>query len=384
MLALGCGLIASIGITRVMAKRSTDAPEATVEMEAIYVALEDIPTGDKITAELIKLEEWPVEKVPDDALRDLTEVVDQHPKSRIYAGQPILRRQLNEGSGATAHIPEGYRVVPVKVDAKSGGSGMIRPGDRVDVAVHLQKCAAKSIPRSEVRLVLQDVKVFAVNDVYEAVDDTGDQIKAQTISLLVTPPQAQKLILAEESGKIRCMMRGVSGDGEAELAAVSMDELLGGTEVGDREKESEATAALNPAPASPNAPPEDFLKFLEDFGQGKPDPAADPFKPAVQWRMRVISADEVRDEVMELDAETLADNQADGSQTGKPGGFSRWTLTSGAASPSAAAAEPATAPPAEEQEETPEEADDAEPDGPELGPDDDAEAPDDGLANRRE
>ena len=41
--------------------------------------------------------------------------------------------------GATALIPKGYRVVPVKVDLVSGGSSLILPGDRVDVMVHLVK-----------------------------------------------------------------------------------------------------------------------------------------------------------------------------------------------------------------------------------------------------
>jgi pilus assembly protein CpaB len=393
MLALGCGLIASIGITRVMATRSTDGPEATAEMEAIYVAIEDIPTGDRITAEMIRTEEWPLEKIPEDAIRELESVVEQRPKSRIYAGQPILQRQLSEGTSATSHIPDGYRVVPVKVDAVSGGSSMIRPGDRVDVTVHLQKCPNKSIPKSEVRMVLQDVKVFAINDVYEAVDDTGDQIKAQTISLMVTPAQAQKVILAEESGKIRLVMRGPGGEEPAEVAEVTMEDLLGGgTEVADRAEESDAMQDLYALPGS--GPPNEFIDALLN-GQGTSCPAAGPPLPqTVQWRMRVIAGDEVREELMELDAPPPADASADGSAApGSSGGkFSFWRMMSDVAS--AAAARPAEtgsdAGPAEDVD--PAETDTIDDDGaedgetiegPELEADEQLDAGDGELANRR-
>lgn len=341
MLALGCGLIASIGITRVMATRSTDAPDAAADMEAIYVALEDIPTGDKITAEIIKLEEWPKEKIPEDAIRELEAVVDQRPRSRIYAGQPILHRQLSEGNSATSHIPEGYRAVPVKVDAVSGGSSMIRPGDRVDISVHLQRNPAKQIPRNEVRLVLQDVKVFAVNDVYEAVDDSGEQIKAQTISLLVTPAQAQKVILAEESGKIRLVMRGTTGDDTAELDEVTMDELLGGSEVADRDKEAEAMAELDKLPGSPSDPSDEFIKFLQNQNAQTGPAVLAPEAPAtVQWRMRLIAGNDVREQLMEIDADSLAAADTGGNgatapgegQPARPGGFSLWRLMSDVAS----------------------------------------------------
>lgn len=64
MLALGCGLVASIGITQVMAKRTTANQTPAVDMTTIFVALDDIPTGDPVTPQLIKLEQWPKDKIP--------------------------------------------------------------------------------------------------------------------------------------------------------------------------------------------------------------------------------------------------------------------------------------------------------------------------------
>ncbi|HEY4759658.1 MAG TPA: hypothetical protein VIH42_03675, partial [Thermoguttaceae bacterium] len=56
MLALGCGLIASIGITQVLAKRNSEPSAYPGETVPIFIAVKDIPLGDPLTAEVLKLE----------------------------------------------------------------------------------------------------------------------------------------------------------------------------------------------------------------------------------------------------------------------------------------------------------------------------------------
>jgi pilus assembly protein CpaB len=123
MLALGCGLVASIGITQVMANKDSDVQTAETEMTQIFVARVDIPTRDLITAKMLKLEEWPKGKVPKGAMSKLENVEERRPKSKIYAGAPILQNQLLDkglSQDATGEIPPGYRVVSVQVNQESG------------------------------------------------------------------------------------------------------------------------------------------------------------------------------------------------------------------------------------------------------------------------
>jgi pilus assembly protein CpaB len=306
-----------------MAKRGSDAPAKT-ETEAIFVALEDLSVGDAITAEAIKLEEWPVDKIPEGAISELVDVEGKRPRSRIYAGSPILDKQLGGFSAATENIPAGYRVVPVKVDTVSGGSNMIHPGDRVDVAVHLERCPAKSIPSTQTRIILQDIKVFAINDTWELDPEDGEEkMKAQTISLLVTPTQGQKVILASELGKIRLVMRGPGDADEAELANVSVEELLGHSETGDRDSDSPSVSAEGPGPSGGQS---DFVKYLTDQQQQQTDvPGLAIPSDAPVWRMRSIAGEQVTEVVLELADESTADDAS-----GSPG-FSFWNLMSEAA-----------------------------------------------------
>ena len=104
--------------------------------------------------------------------------------------------------GASAVIPNGYRVVSVQVDSVSG-STLILPGDRVDVLVYLVGNAQHGIPETSTRTVLQDIKVFAVNDVVDMDKDKEKSISSKTISLLATPA-------ARRAGIARASPRAVS------------------------------------------------------------------------------------------------------------------------------------------------------------------------------
>ena len=144
--------------------------------------------------------------------------------AKFYGGEPIIEAKLfakgDQGSGATDLIPKGYRVVSVKVDDVSG-SGLILPGDRVDALVHLtDNGRIGETNRSSTRTFLHNVKVFAVNNVYSRESNRTEAITAKTISLLVTPQQAELVTLANEMGKIRLVMRSADDD--------TQDENVGG------------------------------------------------------------------------------------------------------------------------------------------------------------
>ena len=74
-------------------------------------------------------------------MHKMEDVEGRRTRTRLYAGEPILDNKLfRKGAsdqGADALIPRGYRVVAVKVDAVSGGAGLVLPGSRVNVMVFL-------------------------------------------------------------------------------------------------------------------------------------------------------------------------------------------------------------------------------------------------------
>src|SRR5688572_9473452 len=87
VIACGCGLVASIGISQVMDRGGAPAPDTT----QILVALNDVNINDKLDAQNVRLEDWPKDRVPEGSFAKLEDVKDQFTRARLYKGEPIIK-----------------------------------------------------------------------------------------------------------------------------------------------------------------------------------------------------------------------------------------------------------------------------------------------------
>lgn len=289
VLALGCGLVASIGINQVMANRDQAPPPMVGETEPIFVALTDVSMGEKLTQANVKLEAWPKDKVPNGALTALEDVEGRLTRTRLYAGEPILEAKLlskdASGMGAAPLIPKGYRVVALPMNSVASGGGLILPGNRVDVLVHVKADPNRGIPETGTWTVLQDVQVFAVNDMFTRDPRDRDEasIQAKTISLLLTPEQSQLVFLANEIGTIRLTMRSHEDEDVADIAATPINTLFGKGDKADRDKET----LLDEEPKDDAS---NLLSLIEET----PEPEEPAEKPWIMLVLRGESAEEVQ------------------------------------------------------------------------------------------
>ncbi len=203
-IALGCGLVASIGISQVMDRGSGDSK---LEMEQILVALADIDIGSRFDDKNVKLENWPKAIVPEGAIRRVDDVKEKFANARFYKGEPLHVSKITDNSKSVADgVPDGYRALPVKVGEETVMKA-ISPGDRVDVMVFLKK--SDEVPETGVFTILKNVRVFAVNTNTERTEAAGkgESANFRTISLLVKTDQSRDLALASQVGKILLTLR---------------------------------------------------------------------------------------------------------------------------------------------------------------------------------
>jgi pilus assembly protein CpaB len=158
-----------------------------------------------------------------------------------------------------------------------------------------------AIAETSTRTVLQDVKVFAVNDVVDMDKDGKDKsITAKTISLLVTPAQAAKVTLASEMGKLRLVMRGPEDNAHAEDASARPEELLGLSAYSDRNKE-----AANPKKTDNKS---GFLDLLSQIKAKAPVKQTPEPPSTISWTMRILQPNGINDVVLESDNLSAAGN----------------------------------------------------------------------------
>lgn len=182
---------------------------SNVEYGEVVVAAVNIPAKTLVSYEMLDLKKVPVKYIHPQAIRSKDEVIGNVTLTSLVQGEGILRSKIaksNEAKNGLAYlVPSGKRAVTVPVDEVSGIAGLIKPGDRLDVA------ATISIPEGEREvpfsvIVLQDIKVLAVGKNMEEKDTP----ETKTVTLAVTVEESRSLILASQKGNIRLMMRSHS------------------------------------------------------------------------------------------------------------------------------------------------------------------------------
>jgi pilus assembly protein CpaB len=247
-LALGCGLVASIGISQVM-DRNASSGTPTYETSPIYVAMHNINQGDPIDGTMVTLQEWPKDKIPQGAVAKLEDLEGRRPRTLIIQGEPILEAKMlakGELDDPISQIPRNMRLKTISVDAQTSAAGLLAPGDRVDIQLYVARNPSAGIDISKTKIILQDIRVFAVDStVQRAADGSDIRAIAKTISLVLTPDQANKVALAEQVGELSLIPRSPNDDQTVDSGEVNLEDLLGtATNVkNSREKEQNRDSA---------------------------------------------------------------------------------------------------------------------------------------------
>ena len=158
---------------------------------------------------------------PNDAVRQVNAGADAQVKSSVYgaaligdvdAGQPLRRGTIVE-PGDRDFLPvvlrPGMRAIAIPVATGGASTGLLSPGDRVDVLLtQTFKDKVQTLSRSAVgETVLQDLRVVAI----DPPDKAKDGGFGRTVTLEVSPSQAEKLNVAAELGKLTVTLRSNGG-----------------------------------------------------------------------------------------------------------------------------------------------------------------------------
>ncbi|MCA9262146.1 MAG: Flp pilus assembly protein CpaB, partial [Planctomycetales bacterium] len=240
-LALGCGLIASIGISQVLDSSNKPAPVETVP---IYVALQNINLGDPISEALVSLEEWPKDKVPAGAITRWEDIEERRPRATVFQGEPLLDSKLlakGQISDPIQGVPPGMRLKTISVDARKSAAGLLSPGNRVDVQIFGRRHTSGGVEVPFTKIFLQNIRVFAVDqEISRSADGTEARTVAKTVSLVVTPAQANRITLAENLGEVSLIPRNPDDEHIVDDEIQDIDDLLNPSTANSRAKESVA------------------------------------------------------------------------------------------------------------------------------------------------
>ncbi len=208
---------------RVSRGNHTAAPQKLL----IVGAKETLEAGQMLKPENLRLIEWPAALAG--SVVKIDDIAGRIVMFPVAKDQPILASYLapaGVGTGLTAKIPSGMRAISVRSDEVVGVAGFLLPGTHVDVLLtyHSDKS-----PEPRTATVLQDVVVVAAGQQIRPDPEGKPTSVNNVVTLLLTPADSEKLVLATNLGAIRFVLRNGADKDQALSSSVGLAELTGMT-----------------------------------------------------------------------------------------------------------------------------------------------------------
>jgi pilus assembly protein CpaB len=237
-------------------QRSALAQSNGIQASTIVVAAMPLKFGDTLSADKLREIAWPAGAVPSGAFKTVKEAMAgngaRQALQTISVNEPILASKITgAGQRATlsAVLGEGMKAVSIRVNDVLGVAGFVFPGDRVDVLLTRTVHDDQGGDKSFVDVLLQSMKVLAVDQVADESKDNPQVVKSVTLE--ASTKDAQKLTLAAGAGQLSLALRQAAANQGETTERVTLADLTGDTpdDVAkrqaelDKQKAEEAAAA---------------------------------------------------------------------------------------------------------------------------------------------
>lgn len=204
----------------------------SLEYISVVIAKKDIDAKSVITNEDIEVVEMIKSYVNHKAFTNMNDVVGNRAKDKIIQGEQILRDRIVDKDKTTLSyvIPEGKRAVTVNVNEAVMVADFIRPGDYVDILVtfdkyEIESSTSKTIYPRTTKMALQNLLVLGMGQLQNVPDVPRSELP-RTVTLAVTPEQAEKLVFCEETAVIKMALRHVGDDRIVSTPGVIREDMV--------------------------------------------------------------------------------------------------------------------------------------------------------------
>jgi pilus assembly protein CpaB len=319
VVAVGCGLVAMLGVRQVLSK---DGKKEPVKTANVLMTIAEIAPGTPLTESNVKFKSWPIDQVPEGSVTKLEEYKDRSIKTRAVPGEIVMKAKLSEQGvrGASVEIPDGKRVFTTSVDMTKTHSGLILPGDFVDVYVTFTARKPQGGMSTITKVILERVKIFATDNLTDVGGTDSNQVKSKNISLLLSPREGAILKLAEKKGEVHLALRAASDISDTEDVQFDDDELaevfsIEGSEYLDEDKDNSEGDVKQDKPErlAQKDKGGSAKKFLDEE-QGPQEMTSAEVEPELEeakpmWQVEVYAGEEKIVQEVELIEEELEDQK---------------------------------------------------------------------------
>ncbi|HWS10294.1 MAG TPA: Flp pilus assembly protein CpaB [Xanthobacteraceae bacterium] len=206
--------------------KSIDAQrKAAPPARSIVVASKPLRFGDELTSAALREMPWPDNALPAGAFGKIADLTSgkRVVLMPLDTNEAVLASKITgPGQRATlsAMLSDGMKAVTIRVNDVEGVAGFVLPGDRVDIL--LTRAGEKNNAVNDV--VIQDVRVLAVDQLADQKADKPSVVKAVTIE--VDPTEGQKVALAATVGTLSLLLRKAGDAAAGDTRRVTIRDLM--------------------------------------------------------------------------------------------------------------------------------------------------------------
>jgi pilus assembly protein CpaB len=242
------GLSAALVYAKISAKGGSSSTSSKAGEQSVVVARSVIRERTTITRDMLEVKNVPVSAVTAGSLGKIEDAVGKVTKFPIDVNEQVTSTSVIDTSRPLTDaqlsyvIPAGRRALSIQASQVGNAGGLILPGDWVDIVwtcCQEGSVVTKTILRNiQVAAVAQEIvpsgpvagnttpnaSTTATNPV--AAGSQKPTPDASTVTLLLTPTEAQQVFLAEQNGKLRLAERGVGDTDLANVGTTTFPQLL--------------------------------------------------------------------------------------------------------------------------------------------------------------
>lgn len=211
-------------------KSFMEAAKAQAQGETIVVVVpnQNMVRGDVIDTDRMATRPVPAEFTSPDAIKpgEIEQFVGQKLAWPIKRGAPLLKSHIDPSSKAFAtQLKPGKRALTIQVDDVNSTSGMVVPGNYIDLLL-----VREGANGEVVQPLFQNLLVMATGQMVQGSESalsSGPESKSySTLTLELSPDQSARLILAQKLGSIRAVLRGQGDQELVSQGAIGISDLL--------------------------------------------------------------------------------------------------------------------------------------------------------------
>jgi pilus assembly protein CpaB len=223
--ALFIALVLSAGATYLLYARIRSQRSAAPVTIRIVAAADQLAAGTPLAPQNLKVVDWPASMPLTGAFSKPEQIIGRSLIYPVSPNQPVVATDLaapGSGIGLSVKIPDGMRAISIRSNDVVGVAGFLYPGSHVDVLLTFRPDNAAT-PLTQT--ILQNVNVLTAGQTLEP-DPKGKPQTVNVVTLLLSPRDAQKLVLATQQGSVQFVLRNGVDQNKPEQKPVLASQLM--------------------------------------------------------------------------------------------------------------------------------------------------------------